>query len=307
MDELDFNGWSILFDDVQPILVRIAKYSGARALTQVEVTDQNITNLVNEDAVAWANERAAEMVGKKWVDGKLVDNPNASWAITESTREYLRGTVTDAMEEGWSPQKLTKELEDNTAFSKSRAKMIARTETAFADCNGRMIGYKNSGLNLGKQWIVGSGACEKCAINKKAGVIGLDDAFPSGNIVPPAHPHCRCDVIPVLLDNDPVTKFSESEHPRDKKGRFAPKNTNLRTGKPNSHIDVAGKNGIIKERWHYDKNGHVNLSIHNTNHGNAKTHPIVPHAHDWKNGEPDKGRPLTDDEYSQNKDMFGGG
>jgi len=228
LDELDFDGWSILFDDVQPLLMRIAKYSGARALAQVEVSDENITNLVNEDAVAWANERAAEMVGKKWVDGELVDNHNANWAITESTREYLRETVTNAMEEGWSPQKLAKKIEDNTAFSESRAKMIARTETALADCNGRMIGYKQSGLNLGKHWIVADGddECDDCANNEAAGVIGLDDDFPSGDAMPPCHPNCRCDYTVALLEDeedDQVTKFSESDHPRDEKGRFTVK------------------------------------------------------------------------------------
>jgi hypothetical protein len=41
-------------------------------------------------------------VGKKWDGEELIDNPDARWAITESTREMLRGDVATAIEQGLS-------------------------------------------------------------------------------------------------------------------------------------------------------------------------------------------------------------
>ena len=40
-------------------------------------------------------------------------------------------------------------------------------------------------------------------------------------------------------------------------------------------------NGKVITRRYYDKNGNADLDIDYTNHGNPKTHPKVPHRHDW--------------------------
>ncbi len=199
--EINFNEWSVLYDDVQPVLEEIAKYSSARALTQIAIKDQDITNLANESSIAWSQFRAASMVGKKVVDGELVDNPNAEWAITDSTRGYLRSSVTQAVEEGWSTKQLETEIMGGAAFDKSRADMVSRTEIINADIQGRMIGYQESGVVEGKQSIMSDlhddGDCD-CAANADAGVIGLDELFPSGDDAPPYHPRCECDIIPVI-------------------------------------------------------------------------------------------------------------
>ena len=71
-------------------------------------------------------------VGMKWIDGKLVTNPNAEWCIEESTRDMIWGDVNEAISEGWSNQRLSKAIQENNGFSESRSIMIARTETAFA-------------------------------------------------------------------------------------------------------------------------------------------------------------------------------
>lgn len=198
--EVNFNGWTVLYDDVEPVLEDIAQYSSARALLQVEVDDQDITNLANEKSIAWAQDRAASMVGMKMVDGELVDNPNAKWAITESTRDYLRSSVTQAVEEGWSTKQLATEITGGAAFDNSRADMVARTEMINADVQGRLIGYQESGVVEGKQSIMSDlhDDDDECDDNADAGVIALDDAFPSGDDAPPYHPRCECDIIPVV-------------------------------------------------------------------------------------------------------------
>lgn len=49
---------------------------------------------------------------------------------------------------------------------------------------------------------------------------------------------------------------------------------------PNSRYDFY-RNGQLEASTWTDANGIPIKSTHYTNHGNAKTHPQVPHSHDW--------------------------
>ena len=154
----------------------------------------------NEEAVKFAQDRAAELVGMKWSEdqSEWIDNPNPEWCIDETTRERIQSLTTQAMEEGWSNDRLANEIDDLDVFGAARCDMIARTETAFADMNGNMATYEASGLVEASEWIVGSDDCDECQANADAGPVALGDAFPSGDDMPPAHPNCRCDLLPVL-------------------------------------------------------------------------------------------------------------
>lgn len=192
-------GFEALADALADIFTDLVKDAGRQALTQLDMNDAKLVELVNDRAVAWAQEHAAELVGKKWVKGKLVDNPNAAYRIDQVTRDGVQSLVTQAVNEGWSNDRLASALKGSYAFSASRAELIAVTETAFADVAGNMIAYEESGVVVGKKWIVGSAEklCEICAENAAQGVIPFDKQFASGRLAPPAHPRCRCDVMPV--------------------------------------------------------------------------------------------------------------
>lgn len=192
-------GFDALADALADIFMDLVKDAGKQALTQIDMNTPEMLALVNEKAVEWAKDHAAELVGKKWVNGKLVDNPNAVYRIDQVTRDGVRSLVDQAMANGWSNDRLASALKDSYAFSASRAELIAVTETAFADVQGNMIAYEESGVVVGKRWIVGSAEklCEICADNAAQGVIPFDKQFASGRLAPPAHPRCRCDVLPV--------------------------------------------------------------------------------------------------------------
>jgi len=96
-----------------------------------------------KDALEYAQNRAAELVGKKRIGGVLVDSPTVGVSITETLRDSIRGKVTAAIAEGWSPQKLTAELTD--ALGKTRAERVARTETALAYNEGAYEVYAAGG------------------------------------------------------------------------------------------------------------------------------------------------------------------
>jgi hypothetical protein len=205
MSELDFDGWVTLVVDGEKILVHIVVDGSGEAVTQVgQKLSPAMLDQVNEAAVDWARERSAEMVGMKYAaDGTLAANPNAEWAITDSTRELLRTDVAKAIEEGMSPAELGDLLEESYTFSSDRADTIARTEIANADVQGSLIGYAESGVVEGKELILSDSHSDpdECDDAAAMGVVPLEDDF-SGLGDPPYHPNCECDVLPVLSEEE---------------------------------------------------------------------------------------------------------
>lgn len=205
-DGLDFGEWLGLSDVAEPIIRRAAEDGAVAALLQV-MPDPAVGMVANirSRAVKWAHDRAAEMVGMKWVGGELIQNPAAEWQITEGTREMIRAQVVEAMQNGDSVQELVGRLKESHAFSNTRARTIARTETAIADNTGNLIGWDETGLVAGKRWITAEDdkVSAICNTNGKMGVIGLHEHFAHGGMTPPAHPNCRCTVVPVLAEDMP--------------------------------------------------------------------------------------------------------
>jgi len=104
-------------------------------------------------------------------------------------------------------------------FSKSQAQRIARTETSFARTAGQIEGWKQSGVVMGKEFLLAPEACVFCeAISKmwKGKNLKLNTplvSFP-GKITagkrtmvidyrelqgPAIHPNCLCDLLPVIV------------------------------------------------------------------------------------------------------------
>jgi len=79
--------------------------------------------------------------------------------------------------------------------SPSRALTIAITEQNRAMSFGSIERYKEAGLQK-MEWAV-SDPCDICAKNEGQ-VITIGQTFASGDQQPPAHPHCRCVLLPVI-------------------------------------------------------------------------------------------------------------
>ena len=176
LDQLALEDWVMLIDPSEEILEGVTKDGVYQALLQIGFNGADVTDVMSAKALEYAQTRAAELVTQ----------------ISEATRDMLRSDITHALEEGWSANKLGDAISENYAFSDERAETIARTEITNADIQGNMMTYKESGVVEGKEWVLGSehDDDDECDDNADAGVIPLDEEFPSGDTEPLAHPRC---------------------------------------------------------------------------------------------------------------------
>lgn len=172
---------------------------------------EDALDLVNENAVTWAQQHAAALVT----------------AINDTTWRQINELVVTTVEGGFGHKELAEAIRTNLAFTRARAEMIARTEIQFANVAGNLIGYRASGTEQ-KEWLVAdSDVCDDCLMMDGT-VEGIDAPFtlPSGEEVdgPPAHPRCRCDCLPVVVlpsyDTEPPEETPGERGPAEEKPRW---------------------------------------------------------------------------------------
>lgn len=218
---INMNGWTVTIGDVEEILAAMGKDGARMAWLQLGgiPDDESLVTTADDVTVDYAKQRAAELIGMKYnAAGDLVENPNPVYAITDTTRDSLQTLITQAMQEGWSNDHLASQIEDNYAFSESRADTIARTETKRADMQGSMSAYRASGVVHGKQSVMSDDHDhdDECDDNEDDGVIPLDDNFSSGDDAPPYHPNCNCTLVPADIEGfDEGDEEEESEDEGD--------------------------------------------------------------------------------------------
>lgn len=207
LDSVDWD-WRDFAIEVEPILTGIAVAAGNDAVSTLGLFDEETLKRVSARSTAYAQDRAAEMVGMKRIGGELVENSSAEWSISDATRTMLKSSITKAMEEGLSNAELKKTILESGVFSEARADMIARSETAIADVRGAAAGWIESGVVGGAQFDASPDCCDDCQAE-------------DGTIVPLAsvddlellHPGCRCSWSAVLTDEMPgdVAEPTDSE------------------------------------------------------------------------------------------------
>lgn len=227
-DTLDLDSYNTIATGIQKELEAVHAEAATESITQVSVHIDNYAakaadmfDRANDDAKQYSINRAAELIGKKWNKAgwpteaearnlphnwehdRLDDDPNAVWAIDDTTRSGVADLITSAYENGSTPTELSKSIETSYNFSKARASMIARTELSRASMQGNLSGWKISGVVDGKEWILSDDHDfdDECNDNDDAGVIPIDDDFPSGDDAPPAHPSCDCSMATNVLDD----------------------------------------------------------------------------------------------------------
>ena len=127
--------------------------------------------------------------------------------IDDATMKEMRTILNRAVTDGDSYSSLAREIKNRWGeyatkatqqHLSTRAELIATTELAEAYESGRLaLGreLQDFGMKMEKSWLTAADdrVDEDCEGNAAEDWIPLDDAFSSGDDMPPAHPACRCD------------------------------------------------------------------------------------------------------------------
>lgn len=154
----------------------------------------NLSAADYEAMLSVAHERAAEWA-EEYV-GEFITG------INDTTRQGVRDAVAGNIRDGGTMDELADDLMESHWFSEPRADAIARTETCRAQIQGTQQLYGEAGIEQ-KEWLMAD--TEPCPICEELNGqrVALDGEFtsedlPEGIDGPPAHPNCRCDILPVL-------------------------------------------------------------------------------------------------------------
>jgi len=202
-------------DALRRMLVQSADLGVSVAIAQFETIGFGFDwTLVNTDARDWANRYTGELITM----------------INDTTRRQVQQAVVQWIENGDPLSALIRELAPT--FGRDRAGLIASTEVTRAYAEANLLAYRQSGVVSQVQWMTSNDerVCPICAPlggltfgdsrsepasiddqNRRGVLASLAGGFihPGGNgaaarfaggnyRIPPAHPRCRCWIVPVI-------------------------------------------------------------------------------------------------------------
>lgn len=123
----------------------------------------------------------------------------AAWLVTQvtdTTKQAIRDALEAGLKEGESIDQLRKRIEDSGAFARSRAELIARTETTRVTNGAQMDATQNIARELGvaatKTWVATRDSRVRDSHLMMDGeTVPIDGTFPNGREAP-GEPNCRC-------------------------------------------------------------------------------------------------------------------
>ena len=180
-------------DDLVSAMSDVFTDTAEEAMAQVGVgaVDDDLFEQINDRAVEWAKDNAAELVT----------------GVSETTRDDIREAISDGLADGLDVGEIADGLAEIGSFDDDRADLIAETEVARANSQGALDGYRQAGeagVHVMKEWLIASeNVCDDCQDASDQGPIELDEVFDSvDEDAPPGHPNCRCALAPVVINDD---------------------------------------------------------------------------------------------------------
>jgi hypothetical protein len=189
--------WMDIWKDVEtkttPPLQQAVKEIEAEALVkgaaqlraQMKFDKETTFSLTNPRAVAWMRK-----------NGGSVDYIRG---IQDTTKESLKGLISQGLDNGWSYNQTAKEIRKlfDGPITTKRAQLIAVTESARAyEAGNRAFAdtLVDDGIQIEKQWVTSHDdrVSDGCETNELDGWIPIDQPHTSGDQEPPRFPGCRC-------------------------------------------------------------------------------------------------------------------
>ena len=174
-----------------------AAYSHA-VLNKAAPSSDDINNFFNIDWSSWTpgNRAAANLVKPRGALSRLLDSRGATISgVNKTTLDRIGTKLADTLNRGATDETLRDAI-SSVIDDPRRALTIATTEMARATSVASLDSYQEFGLEQ-VEWLA-LDPCEICADNEDAGPVNVGDEFPSGDTEPPAHPNCRCSLVPVV-------------------------------------------------------------------------------------------------------------
>ena len=186
LDDIDGYDWNWSEKYLKELVEELTKaymasYDAQFPPVPLEPVSPVLLNAVQREAAEWAMERGAEQIVNIQLQTKLL----------------VRQSVSTALLEGQPLTKIVSLIKDAPAFDRARAKVVARTETAYALGVGQLKAAEVQGRDE-KRWITQGDALvsDECMMNERESRkwIPITDSFASGVSTVPQHPNCRCNV-----------------------------------------------------------------------------------------------------------------
>ena len=187
--DYDWNRWRQVEGALAPLIAAYLLKAANSGFGEVAASETLNTAIIR--AEQWAETRVAELITN----------------VSDVTKASVRSVMKTGITEGWARDKLASEIRKSYVFTKDRATLIARTESQRAYNEGLIRGYRATGKVDKKTWsTMGVGdICEFCLMNEASDPIAMNAVFPTGHEAPPAHPNCRCRLMPFISGVSEIT------------------------------------------------------------------------------------------------------
>lgn len=168
--------------DFMPVLMQVAAQAGTEAMNLISSDKPYIPLNIQKQI-----EKRVKLFAK---------------SMLETDLDKLIGLITNGVTSGQSVPDITNAIRSEfSEYSKMQANRITRTEVLRASNMSAVDAWEQSGVVVGKQWLIAPGADEECSVYDGT-IVSLKGNFyettkwADGD--PPIHPNCRCTILPVL-------------------------------------------------------------------------------------------------------------
>jgi hypothetical protein len=144
----------------------------------------------------WKPGRASDPAGHgKALRALLKDADVTIKSVAANRFDMLARILADSLDRGDTVDELTERLRP-VLRNPEWARTVAITETVRGIQSAAMAKYRELGVTkVGWKTSADEDVCGTCLANEAAGLIDIDDRFPSGDAHPPQHPHCLCALV----------------------------------------------------------------------------------------------------------------
>jgi len=208
LDHVYADGW-VMGQDVST-----AAYAHAKlGLKKAAPSGKDMKAALNFDWNKWkpGNKPAALLVRPSGKFSQLLETGRAGIkGMNDTTLDRVGTLLADSLESGAAYTELARNLLKDQITNRvvqdaARASTIAVTEMSRALNTATVDNYNSFGVEKVEWLAIDTGVCEICPANEAQGPIPIGEMFESGDTEPPAHPNCRCTILPVVAEGAEMT------------------------------------------------------------------------------------------------------